>query len=108
MQAVPIVNWQAIGALTGFIVVWSGLLLWAAKHMLGRLEAKVDERAGQWREVDRQLQELRVELPQRYVQREDWIRFGATIDYKIDRIYEHLEELKRLSYGRRESRPRAE
>lgn len=39
--------------------------------------------------IDRQ-ERLSVKLPLEYVRREDWIRFGTTIDAKIDKLAELL------------------
>lgn len=88
-----VVNWQAVGVLGAFIVAWSGVLLWATKHMLARLESKLDERTRLWREVEAQLTNLRVDLPMNYVQREDWIRFAGSIDAKYDALHKRLDEI---------------
>jgi hypothetical protein len=37
---------------------------------------------------------IAVELPLLYVRREDWIRFGATIDHKLDRLAEMFMSLR--------------
>jgi hypothetical protein len=43
-------------------------------------------------EVQRTLDGLRTELPLQYVRREDWIRFGATIDSKLDRLTDAVHQ----------------
>lgn len=90
---VPVMDWKGIGVLMTFIVVWSGIMLWAAKNMLGRLESKLDGHVGEFRELQGELKALQIELPREYVRREDWIRFGAGIDAKIDRLHDRLDEM---------------
>jgi hypothetical protein len=50
-------------------------------------------------QVERDILRLRADLPLKYVRREDWIRFGNTLEAKIDMIRaemrEQLAELRR-------------
>lgn len=45
------------------------------------------------RRQERELLELKADLPKLYVQREDWIRFGATVDAKLDRLHTMITHL---------------
>lgn len=87
-------DWQIVGAVGAFVVVWSAIMLWAVKALLHRLENKLDERSGEWRQVKQELTDLRVQLPERYVQREDWIRFGGSIDAKLDGLHKSIADLR--------------
>jgi hypothetical protein len=42
--------------------------------------------------LERQLTDLRVNLPLEYVRREDWIRFSGTLDAKLDAMREEMRE----------------
>ena len=46
------------------------------------------EDSRQWERVEMSLMELRIELPERYVRREDYIRGQTVIEAKIDRVFE--------------------
>ncbi|GGK08698.1 hypothetical protein [Luteimonas terricola] len=48
----------------------------------------------QWERVEMSLMELRIELPERYVRREDYIRGQTVVESKIDRVFERLENLR--------------
>lgn len=78
------------------------------KVLLVQFEKRMDERAKvqetQARDDRARLAELAQEvhdlfrmLPLEYVRREDWIRFGAGIDHKLDRLGEGMNELMRGS-----------
>jgi|GEM_PF-681282 hypothetical protein len=58
--------------------------------------AKVDEHS---QDIEREILRLRAELPENYVRREDWIRFSATIDAKLDWLRTHCEDTRRLIVG---------
>ena len=88
-SAIPLaaaLDWRAVSALAGFIVAWSGIMLWGVQHLLGRLEAKLDRESGEWRRVERSLQEMRAELPLHYVRREDAIRQETVFHAKLDAL----------------------
>ena len=52
------------------------------------LSLKLDVESAQIRELERNVTNAVGELPLHYVRREDWIRFSATIDAKLDRLAE--------------------
>jgi hypothetical protein len=43
-------------------------------------------------ELQRQVIELRVNMPLEYVRREDWIRFSGTLDAKLDAMREEMRQ----------------
>jgi hypothetical protein len=57
----------------------------------GVLEKAAHEEAGQWRRVERELMELKTELPLNYVRREDYIRGQSVIEAKLDGLALRIE-----------------
>jgi hypothetical protein len=49
------------------------------------------------------LAKLKEDLPSNYVKREDWIRFGAVIDVKLDTMREQMEAIREKLYGQPQS-----
>jgi len=62
----------------------------AAGMQLQAIEQRVASNDTHLADVQRTVDSLRAELPLQYVRREDWIRFGATIDAKLDRLADAL------------------
>ena len=62
---------------------------WDARF--GALEKAAHEEAGQWRRVERDLMDLRAELPLHYVRREDYIRGQSVIEAKLDGLALRME-----------------
>jgi hypothetical protein len=62
---------------------------------------KLDEQAEKIAAVDRDVLLLRAELPRNYVQREDWIRFGTTIDTKLDWMREKFDSMREAMHRSR-------
>ena len=63
------------------------------KLLLRQVERRIDEQLAQigteskgWRQVERDVMNLRAELPERYVRREDYIRGQTVIEAKLDAI----------------------
>jgi len=70
---------------------------WLIAQAQQKTDAQVQlllEDSRKWTQVEMQLLELRVELPERYVRREDYIRNQAVIETKLDRVFERLENLR--------------
>jgi hypothetical protein len=68
----------------------------AQKHWDGKfngLESAAGRDAQKWREMERELLQLKAELPEKFVRREDWIRFAAVIDAKQDALAEKINTL---------------
>ena len=64
------------------------------------LNATLAREADAWRRVERELLVLQAELPNQYVRRDDWIRFGGTIDNKMDTLHRKIDELKEVVHAR--------
>jgi hypothetical protein len=50
-------------------------------------ENTLNEAGKEWRRVERELMELKVELPHKYVRRDDYVRNQTIIESKLDAIY---------------------
>lgn len=75
-----------------------GMFTGLGKLLLMQFERRIEERFGAvtvdaaaWREVEKGLLQLRVELPERYLRREDYIRGQTTIEAKLDAIANELK-----------------
>lgn len=55
------------------------------------LEKAAHDEAGQWRRVERELMDLKAELPLHYVRREDYIRGQSVIEAKLDGLALRIE-----------------
>lgn len=61
---------------------------------LGAIEEANREEARQWQRVERELLELKADLPMRFVQREDYIRGQSVIEVKIDALAMKIENMQ--------------
>ena len=85
-------SWEAVATFASVMVTFVGINLAAFRAMFernSRLVSRDDER---WTQLERAIYELRVLLPIEYVRREDWIRFSATLDAKMDGLREEMRE----------------
>jgi hypothetical protein len=85
-------SWEAVATFASVMVTFAGINLAAVHAMFERhqrLATRDDER---WAQMERSIYELRVLLPIEYVRREDWIRFSATLDAKMDGLREEMRE----------------
>lgn len=64
----------------------------ASATQLRNIEQRVASNDIHLADVQRTVDSLRTELPLQYVRREDWIRFGATIDAKLDRLTDAVHQ----------------
>lgn len=97
--------WQLVLLLIAFF----GACSWAFKLLLAQTQRHLDERfrtvgsrldgietankeeAAQWARVERELMELKAELPLNYVRREDYIRGQSIIEAKLDGLAIKIE-----------------
>ncbi len=97
--------WEVLSGLLGVLMAWSAIFLWAIKWMLAGNQKHVDQRfkvledslltqEKQWQNSDRELLKFKADMPKEYVRREDWIRFGATIDKKLDGLGKKIDVLQ--------------
>lgn len=64
--------------------------------------AEIARDAKGYQNVERDLLQLKAELPERYVRREDYIRGQTVLEAKLDRVFTELEFVK-IQGARRES-----
>ncbi len=76
------------GAFIAFVAVNASTIQW----LLKRRDEQHQRDTSHVDALERQLTELRVNLPLEYVRREDWIRFSATLDAKLDAMREEMRE----------------
>ncbi len=87
-------SWDAVATFALAFVTLIGLNLGAMRWILGaharELHGRLDtiKRGGTdfSQGVERELLQLRADLPIAYVRREDWIRFGNTLEAKLDAL----------------------
>ena len=85
-------SWEAIGTFLLVLVTLVGINVGTIKSMLDRHRTLSMREAERWQEIERDLFELRAALPLDYVRREDWIRFGGTLDAKLDAMREEMRK----------------
>jgi len=85
-------TWEAVASFALVLVTIIGINLGMIRTMLDRHHQATLREAERWQEIERGLFELRAMLPLEYVRREDWIRFGGTLDAKLDALREEMRE----------------
>jgi hypothetical protein len=77
-----------VGAFIAFLAVNASTI----QFLLKRRDEQHLRDSGRVDDLEKQLTELRVNLPLEYVRREDWIRFSGTLDAKLDAMREEMRE----------------
>lgn len=99
--------WQLLGlALSGIGALWGVAKLafsQAQRHQdalhdrlvarLDSIEAASREEAGNWQRVEREILQLKADLPLNYVRREDYVQAVATIMAKLDAMSLRFENI---------------
>ncbi len=85
-------SWEAMGTFAMVAVTFAGLNLGALRWMLERHHDFAARDFGRFEQLEHELFELRAALPLEYVRREDWIRFSASLDAKLDAIREEMRQ----------------
>lgn len=94
--------WALLTFLVGLLLAFLGSAFAMGRLLLGQVEKRLDtrfealekhadEEAGEWRRVERELLDLRAELPLNYVRREDYIRGQSVIEAKLDGLALRIE-----------------
>ncbi len=86
-----VAGWSA--AFIAFVAVNASTIQW----LLKRRDEQHQRDVGRVEELEKQLTDLRVNLPLEYVRREDWIRFSSTLDAKMDAMREEIRDELRNS-----------
>jgi len=100
-------SWEAMGIFLTFFVALGALNLAAVgvlfkQHEFGdraRFEALQREGSDFSHAIESELSNLKAELPTDYVRREDWIKFGALIDAKLETMRREMESVRERLYG---------
>lgn len=69
---------------------------------LDAIEAAKREEAHQWLRVERELLELKADLPMRFVQREDYVRGQSVLEAKFDALALKIENIQLRATVRQE------
>lgn len=92
--------WQLITLATSVAIALSGGFAFLFRQLLrqfeGRLGAKfaaLESQSENWHRVERDLMQLRIDLPRDYVRREDYIRNQTVIETKLDLVIERTAQL---------------
>jgi len=85
-------NWEAVGTFAMVMVTLAGIVWAGLRGMLERHQQEFIRDSTRWSGVEHSMFELRAALPLEYVRREDWIRFSATLDAKLDALREEMRE----------------
>ena len=83
------------------VLAFLGMLVGFGKYMLAQIDRRITgieqqnrtESEG-WKRIERELLELRAELPVQYVRREDYVRGQTVIESKLDSLYSKLETIQ--------------
>ena len=83
------------------VLAFLGLLVGFGKYMLAQIDRRITgieqqnrtESEG-WKRIERELLDLRAELPVQYVRREDYVRGQTVIESKLDSLYSKLETIQ--------------
>jgi hypothetical protein len=89
-----VVNWDALATFALAFVTLIGINLAALRWLLGQYGREISTRLDLVSRdgtefshgVERELLKLKAQLPVDYVRREDWIRFGNTLEAKLDAL----------------------
>ena len=85
-------TWDAVATFALVLVTFVGINLAALRAMLERHQRLASREEDRWAKIERAIYELRLLLPIEYVRREDWIRFSATLDAKMDGLRDEMRE----------------
>lgn len=84
----------SIGELVGILAFVLGALYGLARMIVSQMRASMDSRFQSLEQttaaLEQEVEKFNRLLPLEYVRREDWIRFSASIDAKLDRLADML------------------
>ncbi|MDR2113411.1 MAG: hypothetical protein LBQ62_09985 [Candidatus Accumulibacter sp.] len=103
-MSIEIQLWHLVSLLLSFF----GAAFTGAKILAGQFEKRLGERfdtqekrlcnigdtlkseAAEWKRVERELMNLKADIPVQYVRREDYIRGQSVLEAKLDALYEKI------------------
>ena len=94
--------WQVLLVLLGVVASWSAIIILALRVMFNKSFKAIDEKLQEFKktanacsDLERELLELKADLPLTYVRREDFIRFDVVINSKLDKLRDLVVEALR-------------
>jgi hypothetical protein len=107
-------GWLILGVMITLVGAWTLLIYGVLKSMLTksgkdiddkveRAFAEMTEQGKKTQAIEKQILELKADLPLNYVRKEDFIRHEVVINTKLDRLRDLIEGMKedwRNKYGR--------
>ena len=94
-------HWELFLFVAGLVAAWSVVMLGVQKFMMASGFKALTDQIDQLRKdseriqgFERQVLELKADLPLNYVRKEDFIRHEVVINTKLDRLRDLLEDLK--------------
>jgi len=92
-----VLGWPEIMTIASILVAWTGLqfalMKWLIEWLLDSRFKALETEIKRFHGVERELLELKADLPLRYLQRDDFIRSISALDAKFDRMRALLDEL---------------
>ncbi len=85
-------EWGPAAAWVAVFVAFLGINAATVRWLLDRRGAEHTREANRVDGLAQQITDLKIQLPLEYVRREDWIRFGNTIDKKLDQIRDEIRD----------------
>lgn len=91
-------NWTQI--LLFFITFFLGLIGYFLRDLKGSMQSQMAENKDKIDKVEKELNDLKKDLPFVYVLREDFLRAMSSVERKLDKIYDTVRERGDNSGGR--------
>jgi hypothetical protein len=85
-------DWGNVAGWTAAFIAFLAVNASTIQFLLKRRDEQRQRDSSRVDDIEKQLTELRVNLPLEYVRREDWIRFSGTLDAKLDAMREEVRE----------------
>jgi hypothetical protein len=96
-------EWQIITVCAGLVATCNVIVMAYVKYVISRsinqIEQKLVDDQKKLSAMEKEVYEIKAELPMYYVRREDFVRYEVTINAKLDRIYDRVEQEKRRVDG---------
>ena len=76
------------------------------EKILGSYKEQSDSHAEETRRLDRDITQLKLDLANNYVRREDWIRLSTTLEAKLDALASRIETIRLQTRSSNDEHPR--
>jgi hypothetical protein len=102
-------HWELFLFLAGLIAAWSVIMLGVQKFLMAAGFKSLGEKIADLRKAsekiqgfERQILEMKADLPLNYVRKEDFIRHEVVINTKLDRLRDLIESLRERRQEKRQ------